>query len=280
MRIWVIATLAAAALGGCAPSIANRPDPLAQNVIDEAGLSSLLLQAGDAEQAVRYFSTASAEEPERADLRRGLAISLVRAERFPEAARVYGELESLGQATPVDRLEHAFIAVKLQRWAEVEALEAELPAGLDTARRHLLTAMIADQRQDWVSADSAYARAELLTNTPAKIFNNWGVSKMARGELDAAETMFTRALGYDSSLFSAKNNLAIARGLQGKYQLPLVPMTDREKATILNNLGIIAARKNETRIAKGLFTAAVEAHPQHYEAAANRLASLETTVEN
>ncbi|MGF1444768.1 MAG: hypothetical protein ACFBRM_01040 [Pikeienuella sp.] len=280
MRMTLTALFTALALAGCAESIGSRPDPLAQNVIDEVGLNNLLLNAGDAEQAIAYFREASAQEPERADLRRGLAISLGRAGRDLEAARVYGELDSLGQATPIDRLEHAMIAVRLERWEEAEALEAELPAGLDTARRHLLTAMIADHRQDWSGADGAYARAELLTTTPANVFNNWGVSKMSRGDLQEAEILFTRALSYDSALFSAKNNLAIARGLQGKYQLPIVPMTDRERATILNNLGIIAARRNEPNIAKGLFAAAVEAHPQHYEGAANRLASLQTTVEN
>ncbi|GMG82942.1 hypothetical protein LNKW23_21550 [Paralimibaculum aggregatum] len=272
--------LVAAALAGCSESISRRPDPLAKNVIDDAGLSSLLLAAGDAEQAVNYFETASAEEPERADFRRGLAIAYTRANRYPEAMRVYGELDALGQATPVDHLEQAFVAVRLQRWADAEALEARLPSGLDTARRHLLTAMLADNRQDWDAADSAYARAELLTSQPAKVFNNWGVSKMARGDLEDAEQMFLKALGYDSTLFSAKNNLAIARGLQGKFQLPIVPMTDREKATILNNLGIIAARQDKTQLAKGLFAAAVDAHPQHYEAAASRLASLETSVQN
>lgn len=272
--------VAALVLAGCAESVNRRPDPLGQNVIDDAGLSNLLLQAGDADQAVNYFATASAQEPERADLRRGLAISLNRAGRYPEAGRVYSELDALGQATPVDNLEHAFVAVKLQQFAEADEIDQRLPSGLNTARRHLLSAILADNRQDWDSADSAYSRAELLTDQPAKVFNNWGVSKMARGDLEAAEKMFARSLSYDARLFSAKNNLAISRGLQGKYQLPIVPMTDREKATILNNLGIIAARQNQVQIAKGLFAAAVDSHPQHYEAAARRLASLETSVEN
>ena len=81
-------------------------------------------------------------------------------------------------------------------------------------------------------------------------------------------------------LFSAKNNLAIARGLQGNYQLPVVPMTETEKAIMLNNLGVIAVRRGEAKIAKGLFVAAVETHPQHYEEAAGRLSALEAVVEN
>ena len=70
------------------------------------------------------------------------------------------------------------------------------------------------------------------------------------------------------------------RGLQGNYQLPVIPMTEKEKALILNNLGVIAMRKGEEAVARGLFAAAVDAHPQHYGAAASRLAALEAVIEN
>lgn len=69
------------------------------------------------------------------------------------------------------------------------------------------------------------------------------------------------------------------RGLQGQYTLPLVPLTDEEKAILLNNLGIIAMRQGDERMAKGLFAAAVELHPQHYSGAADRLAALEANVQ-
>ena len=103
---------------------------------------------------------------------------------------------------------------------------------------------------------------------------------MSRGDHTRAEKTFERSLSFNSRLFSAKNNLAIVRGLQGNFQLPVVPMTEKEKAIILNNLGLIALRKGEKRIAKGLFAAAVDTHPQHYGAAADRLAALEAVVEN
>lgn len=268
-------------LAGCEnPSVSSKPDPLAKNVIDDAGLSNLLLNAGDPAQAVRYFQGALAEEPERADFRRGLAVSLNRAGRPNEAARVYQELDSLGQATPADLLEYGFISVRLDRWDDVRAIEARIPEGLSSPRRELLSAMLSDNQGNWAAADLAYERAEKLSANPASILNNWGVSRMSRQELVAAERLFERALSYDSTLFNAKNNLAIARALQGNYQLPVVPMTDQERATILNNLGVIAVRNNDIRAAKGLFAAAVDAHPQHYPGAASRLASLEQTIQN
>lgn len=266
-------------LAGC-ESPNDREDPLAKNVIDEANLTDLLLTAGDPEEGVTYFQAALAKEPDRVDFRRGLAISLTRAKRYPEAGRVYEEMMSLGQAEPTDRLEYALVAARLDKWDDVKAVVADLPGGFNTGRRHMVEAMLADQQQNWPAADAAYARAETLSTNPANVLNNWGVSMMSRGDLPAAARTFEKALTYNARLFSAKNNLAISRGLQGNYQLPVIPMTETEKAIILNNLGVIALKKDEKRIAKGLFAAAVEAHPQHYETAASRLASLEAVVEN
>jgi Flp pilus assembly protein TadD len=281
MKRFSLALLALPVLmGACAGPVGQKVDPLAKNVIDDAGLANLMLNAGDPEEAVGYFERALAEEPERAEFRRGLAISLARAKRQPEAARVYQELITLGQATPADQLDYAFVAMQLDQWDEVRQVETTLPPGLNTARRHLLTGLLSDHDQSWEASDAAYTQARQLSPNPARVLNNWGVSHQARGDLKGAERLFNEAVSYDSRLFSAKNNLAMTRALQGNYDLPLVPMTEPEKATILNNLGIIATRRNEIRMARGLFAAAVSAHPQYYAGAADRLAALEAKQVN
>lgn len=269
----------ALALTAC-ESVSNKEDPLAESVIDETNLNDLMLTVGDPAESVAYFAQALAREPNRVDFRRGYAISLARDRSYLEAARVFEEMIDLGQAEPTDRLEYAFVLARLERWDDVRAQMAAIPPGLDTARLHLMHGMVADHEQNWGAADAAYEQARLRATNPAPILNNWGVSRMSRGDLEAAIDTFEQALSYDSRLFNAKNNLAIARGLSGDFSLPLVPMTDEEKAIILNNLGLIALRQGEERLARGLFAAAVEAHPRHYEAAANRLAALEAIVEN
>ncbi|HSF93425.1 MAG TPA: tetratricopeptide repeat protein [Thermohalobaculum sp.] len=278
MAVGMVLAVATLALGAC-ESVSQRPDPLAGNVIDEANLSDLMLQAGDPEDAVAYFEESLAREPDRTDFRRGLAISLVRAKRLVEAARVYQELVTLDQDEPADRLEYAFVLIRLDRFDEATTVALTLPDGMDSPRRHVLDGMVADQAKDWETADAAYGKAEKLSTRPAKILNNWGVSKMARGDLQGAAATFERALAFDSRLFSAKNNLTIVRGLQGNYTLPIIPLVDEERAILLNNLGIIAMRQGDERMAKGLFAAAVEAHPQHYSGAADRLAALEANVQ-
>lgn len=277
--IWLAISVAAFALASC-ESVSEKEDPLAASVIDEADLNYLMLTAGNPNDAATYFQQSLDREPERADFRRGLAISLSRAKRYLEAARVFQQLKTLDQDTPLDRLEYAFVVIKLDRWDDVGVLAQSLPDGLLTPRRHLLDAMVADQNNDWAAADAAYSRAEKLALRPASVLNNWGVSQMSRGDLANAEKKFESAISFDTSMFSAKNNLVITRGLQGKYNLPIIPMTEEERAIVLNNLGIIALRRGDDRIARGLFAAAVDIHPQYYSAAVDRLAALEATVEN
>ncbi len=276
---WLAITVTAMGLSAC-ESVSDKEDPLAASIIDEADLNDQMLTAADPSDAALYFEQSLAREPNRADFRRGLAISLSRAKRYNEAARVFQELITLNQDQPTDRLEYAFVAMKLDRWDDVRTLSQSFPEGLQTPRRYSIDAMVADQDNDWAAADAAYAQAEKLSSRPAAVLNNWGVSQMARGDLRTAAATFERAISFDASLFNAKNNLAIARGLQGHYNLPLVPLSDEERAVLLNNLGIIAMRQGEEKIARGLFAAAVDAHPQYYASAADKLAALEAIVQN
>ena len=55
------------------------------NVVDESNLSDIMLTVGDPNEAVAYFQKTSAENPERPDLKRGLAKSLIRANRPNDA---------------------------------------------------------------------------------------------------------------------------------------------------------------------------------------------------
>src|SRR5690625_4541223 len=135
--------------------------------------------------------------------------------------------------------------------------------------------MAADHLGAWERADAAYAAAEAEASAPARVLNNWGVSLMARGDFALAEATFTRALSHDPQLFNAKNNLALARGLQGNFSPPSIPMSETERAYLLNNLGMIAMQQGQNDIARGLLAAAIEANPQHYTAAASRLEALE-----
>ena len=270
-------------LGACADGFDETiegPEVAPTNVIDAANLNELMLTVSDPADGVTYFQNAVGQNPDRLDLKRGYALSLSRARRHAEAARVYEELSQTEVADDILRIEYAHTLARLSRWDEAEEQMILVSPERETARRYIIVAMLADQRNEWEQADRAYERARLLSTNPGTVLNNWGVSQMSRGNYRQAQRTFEEAVAFDPSLFSAKNNLAVSRALQGDYRLPIVTVTEVERATLLHNIAVIALRRDDREQAKGLLTMALEAHPRHYTAAAEKLAALEATVEN
>ncbi|MEM9050006.1 MAG: tetratricopeptide repeat protein [Pseudomonadota bacterium] len=249
-------------------------DPI--NVIDASNLNELMLTVANPDDAVSYFRNALAEDPERLEFRRGYARSLARAGEHAEATLVYRLLVEDGLANTDDRIGYAESLGRANAWDEVERQLAVLPDMPESYRMNMLRAMAADQRSDWPTADRYYEAARRLTPRPANVMNNWGVSKMSRGDFVAAETALFEAVTYDPKLFSAKNNLVISRGLQGKFKLPVIPMTEVERAQLLHNLAVIALRQGKENIGLGLLEEAVATHPQHFDAAITKLEALKS----
>lgn len=252
----------------------------AVNVIDESGLNDIMLNSPDPNEAVRYFERATAENPDRVDLRRGYAKALVRAGKATQANSVWAQIVSGPDVTDEDRLGFAESLIRSGEWERAEEQLDQIPPTMENFTRYRLEAMIADANEEWDKADSFYEIAVGLTTTPAGTLNNWGYSKLTRGEFAEAERMFGEALGYDPKLFTAKNNLVLARGAQRKYDLPIVQMTQVERAQLLHTLGLSAVKQGDVEIGKGLLRDAIETHPQHFEAAARSLGALEANVRN
>lgn len=275
------ALAAGLALGGCAGLISPTVDAEAERAgaapspLDSANLGDIMLSVAGADEAVAYFRDALAANPADANLRRGYARALSRNRQYAEARFVYRDLEERGQAEAADRVDYALVLARLALWDEAEGQLALLPPGADTARLALARALLADHRGDWAQADAAYARARDLAAQPSGALNNWGVSKLARRDFAGAERAFEDALTYDPGLFSAKNNLTIAYGLQRRYRLPLVSLTEEERAILLHNLGVIALRRGDREVGRDLLRQSLAAHPQFYAPAADKLAALD-----
>ncbi|MDJ1006949.1 MAG: tetratricopeptide repeat protein [Paracoccaceae bacterium] len=252
----------------------------AVNVIDESGLNDIMLNSPDPNEAVRYFARATAENPERIDLKRGHAKALVRAGKPTQASAIWAQVIASPEATDDDRLGYAEALIRSGEWDRAEEQLDAIPPTMENFDRYRLEAMMADANQEWEKADSFYEIAVGLTTTPAGTLNNWGYSKLTRGEFVEAERMFGEALGYDPKLFTAKNNLVLARGAQRKYDLPIIQMTQVERAQLLHTLGLSAVKQGDVEIGKGLLRDAIETHPQHFDAAARSLAALEANVVN
>ncbi|WP_107815052.1 tetratricopeptide repeat protein [Celeribacter persicus] len=250
------------------------------NAIDGTGLSDIMLNAADPTEAVSYFSRSVAENPDRIDLQRGLAKSLVRAGENHAAVTAWKNVVAHKEATMDDRVDYADALIRTGEWKEAEAQLDAVPPTHETYKRYRLEAMVADSNQEWKKADSFYQTAVGLTTRPGGVLNNWGYSKLTRGDYKEAEKLFAQAITYDPSLFTAKNNLVLARGAQGKYDLPVMEMTQTERAQLLYTLGLAAVKAGDVTIGKGLIKDAIDTHPQHFEAAVRSLRALEANVSN
>ncbi len=246
------------------------------NVIDESNLSDIMLTAGDPNEAVSYFTKTLAQNPQRIDLKRGLAKSLVRANRSTDGVAAWRAVVAAPEATNADRVALADALVRTNEWTEAEATLATVPPTHETFERYRLEAMIADSNKNWKKADSFYEIAAGLTTKPAAVLNNWGFSKLTRNDFPGAERLFVEALTFDPKMFTAKNNLVLARGGQRKYDLPVVDMTQSEQAELMYTLALTAVKQGDVTVGKQLMQDAVETHPQYFEAAARSLAALET----
>jgi Flp pilus assembly protein TadD len=248
------------------------------NVIDESNLSDIMLTVADPQEAVGYFTRTASENPDRIDLQRGLAKSLIRAGRPDEAAKVWQGVITRPEATDDDKVELADALIRANDWKGAKDALASIPPTHETFQRYRLEAMVADSNKEWKKADSFYEIAAGLTNRPAGVLNNWGFSKLTRGDFAGAEKLFLEAITYDPKLFTAKNNLVMARGAQRKYDLPVVEMTQTERAELLHTMALTAIKSGDVNVGRGLLQDAIDTHPQHFEAAVRALRALDSNV--
>lgn len=283
-KIFVTLCLAGAvALAGCETTTADAEVERALkslNVIDESNLNDIMLASADPNEAVTYFKRTVADNPDRIDVLRGLGLSLVRAKKAAEATLVWARIVAHPDATNDDRVNYADSLIRNGDWAAAEAeLDAVAPT-YETYDRYRLEAMIADGNKEWENADSFYEIASGMTTRPSGIYNNWGYSKLIRGDYRDAERLFGEALKYNSTMFTAKNNLVLARGAQGNYNLPIVPMTQIERAQLLHTMALAAIKRGDVITGKGLLVEAIATHPQHFESAVRSLQALENNAIN
>ena len=268
-------TVALAACGNGSDAEVDRAMK-AVNAIDESNLGDLMLNVADPEEAVAYFRRTLADNPDRIDVMRGLAKSLVRARRPSEAVPVWARVAAHPEVTNEDKVEYADALIRSGEWGRARQVLDSVPPTHETFERYRLEAMVADSNKDWARADSFYEIAIGLTTRPSAVLNNWGYSKLTRGDYAAAERLFSESLSYDRSGFTAKNNLVLARGAQRKYTLPIVQMTQVERAELLHTLALTAIKQGDVTIGRELLQEAIDTHPQYFEAAVLALNALES----
>jgi Flp pilus assembly protein TadD len=264
-------------LSACGKSHEAEVERAVQDVLstDEAQLNEIMMAVADPDEAITYFRKIETEHPDQIEPQRGLAKSLIRARRNTEAVAAWEKVAYHRDSTNADRVGYADALIRVGDWKKAEAVLDDIPPTYETFDRYKLEAMIADSKKEWKKADSFYETAVDLTTQPSGVLNNWGFSKMSRGDYRGAERLFVEAISYDPKLFAAKNNLVLARGAQRDYQLPVIEMTQGERAHLYYTLALTAIKQGDIGIGKGLLQDAVETSPQYFEEAVRALDALE-----
>ena len=278
-HVSLISTLTAGAmfLSACAEDGKQTVERAFQevNVVDENNLNDVMLTVADPNEAADYFARSLKKSPGRIDLQRGLAKSLVRAKRNTEGVVAWSKVVEMEGVLEEDKVAFADALIRNSEWDRAEKVLDSIPPTHETFQRYRLEAMVADSNKEWKNADSFYETAVGLTTRPAGVMNNWGYSKLTRGNFAEAERLFNDAIRQDQSLFTAKNNLVLARGAQRNYTLPVVPMDQTERALLLHTLALSAVKQGDVQTGKQLLRESISTHPQHFEEAVRSLRALE-----
>ena len=284
---FIISLLAgsAFALSACDELSLTPQDPVQEALEAVAGpdgnnLNEIMMTVAEPSEAVSYFKRQLQDSPDSIDFMRGLALALLRADRPAEAVSAWSNVTNHVDADPSDGVHLADALIRADQWDAAKEVLSNIPPTVQTYQRYRIEAMVADAGSEWEKADEFYETASGLTLKPAPILNNWGYSNLIRGKYLDAEMLFQEAIRQDSKIFTAKNNLMMARGAQRKYDLPVMPMTQTERAELLYTLALTAIKNGDASIGMGLLREAVDSHPLHFEAASRSLAALENNIAN
>ena len=134
----------------------------------------------------------------------------------------------------------------------------------------------ADYASDWAVADTAFGRAAAIAPNRAEIYNNMGWSLSIRGRWNDAVAKFEQAAALDPRSTRIAANLELARAAVSE-DLPerRTGESDEDWAARLNDAGVIAKVRGNTKKAAAAFAQAVQVRSNYYERAANNLAQVE-----
>lgn len=279
----VLCLIGAVSLAGCGRKA--QEDKIQKEIAnlstkDEASLDAIEMTVANPQEAVAYFTKSVEKHPNRTQSKRYLAKSLVRANEPAAAVKIWQKVVKAKDATEDDSVGYADALIRSDHWKEAQKVLNSIPPTHATYQRYRLEAMVADSKHQWKKSDSFYGTAAGMTATPAGVYNDWCYSKLQRGDYSGAERLCRKALTYDPGLFSAKNMLILARGAQHKYDMPVIPMTQTERAHLLYNLAIVAIRQDDVAIGKGLLKEAVDTNPEYFGEAQRSLDALNAKVTN
>jgi Tfp pilus assembly protein PilF len=276
-----IVVSAAALLGACATtSVDVTPVERGSNVVTPETAETLLAR-GYYDQAARVYTKALEANAADAAARHGLAEAQRLSGKIDSAAENYRQLMDIPEwkSPGVEGLARIDFA-KGDRAAAMEKFSAVVKEDQWAWKSWLAIAQLSDLSGDWTKADEAYGMALAATKEPAAVYNNHGVSLLARGHAMAAADLFRKALEADPMLVQARTNIDLAEARAGKKATLEAAGNDaRERARTLNNYGYVAMLQGRPEDARRYYEAAMKEHPSFYALAYNNLVTAQGASE-
>jgi Flp pilus assembly protein TadD len=214
----LIAVSAFSLLGGCATTQPVEITPVQRTSNAVAPQTADRLAAdGNLQQAIVAYQAALQTNPEDLGARFGYAEALRRSGKWNDAKAQYSKLldHPEWKLKSLEGIGRASLAAG-DRDSAHKTLSEVVNEDSKAWKSWLVLAEIHDLDRNWAKADEAYALALDSTNQPALIYNNQGVSRLARGEAQWAVDHFRQALATDPSFERAMTNLQLAEAMLGK----------------------------------------------------------------
>ena len=239
--------------------------------------ASQAMEAGRLSQARAMIAAEIAKGAKGARVERMLADLAYASKNHAEAAARYDALIAAGHADAALFERAAISTLKTGALAKAAILSHHATVARDASWRAWNTrGVIADMQNDFAKADDAYGHALNLAPGNPDALNNLGWSYMLRGRwADAIATLETVAAGKTASA-KLRNNLELARAAVANDLPRRHPgESDSAFAARLNDAGVAAQVRGDTKRAIAAFAQAIAARTSWYERAANNLKRAE-----
>ncbi|WP_375196220.1 hypothetical protein [Sphingobium sp.] len=270
--MWALLLAAATPPAGAPPLVTSAPTLDYGRLVDEAIDGGRIIQADAMLTQWRMQSQAGEVQP----IEIATARMALEKRRDEEALTRFAALRQGGLSDCRVDEGQGIALVRLGRSPEaLDPLHHAVGACADRWRAWNALAVAYDDVRSWALSAAAYERAFQLTNKPAQILNNYGLSLLKQGQAAKAAIIFDRAreLMPDDARIIANGDRAYVMAGQEIRRRPID--TADEWARRLNNAGQVAIRIGDLPLAQAYLSRAVTEGDSFVPDAEAALAAME-----
>ncbi|PCJ99813.1 MAG: hypothetical protein COA45_03075 [Zetaproteobacteria bacterium] len=254
-------------LGGCQTTdthdyIVQKGDSASLN---RSGIENLNTQ--NYEKAAKSFKKSLELDPENYEARFGLAESQIKLQEYEQALMNFQMLVPVPAYKAISLQEIGLLELRRRNFdVAQEYLELALESDRNLWRTWNGLAQINAYQYNWEATDRFYENAlDTAAGQQHVIYNNMGVSYLARGNKEDAIVAFNSALNYAPELDIVKTNYKLALATLSRYDEATIESDVHSRAKALNNVGYAAMLQGDYEEAERLLLKSIEVSPNFYK---------------